>query len=472
VDDTPEWKIYQGTMVSSGGGVLTTLTQGSPWSVPDVTLPPTSGPPSPQTLGSTGLALTDSDQTSALLLPDQTHVTVYGTLDIKHPSRVYRIPQDPTTQDLGINLEADSGSSSLPSIQEMTLFDATGRLLADTTSSPTPGVLSMKVALYRLSVTSDVYLKVAAPPDLFDTPANSDSAPVTDNYVLDVTRDPATASPLALAPSTTPVPVNTVTSPSLSLPSSSSSTSSAPAPSLGHDSPGAADDRKQPLPTLATEPSGPPPVASSPPTVATGPLPARGGAPLGGVLTEGDPVPQLDRHERAAVDLALIGLPAPMPGVTDAALASILNEREAELGHVDEGEGERTSPLIALRGPGGFPLRASSLHDAPPTDFNALVDVLPPAAAASALVAPATTTVTMIKAAATPAESLTRDAGEPQRLRRLSPSPVLSALTLSMAMIFSLVLPDFNALLTVDKPPRFRFRLRHGRLLGRREGRD
>jgi hypothetical protein len=52
-----------------------------------------------------------------------------------------------------------------------------------------------------------------------------------------------------------------------------------------------------------------------------------------------------------------------------------------------------------------------------------------------------------------------------QQLRapRIAPATVLSGLTLAMAMVFGLVLPEMSRLLSTPGPPRFRLRFRFRR---------
>jgi hypothetical protein len=176
-------------------------------------------------------------------------------------------------------------------------------------------------------------------------------------------------------------------------------------------------------------------------------MPERAGAALGGVLDEGDPVPQLDRHNPALVDLALIGLTQRPRGDIDVG-ESVDGDDSEEV--PDDLVPEVTDPLVTIRGPGGFPLLASSLRDTPAPDFDALVAALPSGAAAAAATVMAEPATVMVE----PASDVKSQA---------LPAPsALSGLTVALGMVFGLRLPDLTALLTVVDAPRRRTRFRFG----------
>jgi len=111
--------------------------------------------------------------------------------------------------------------------------------------------------------------------------------------------------------------------------------------------------------------------AALPRAVAAGPLPARGVAPLGGILSDQvDPVPVVDRAASAVVDLALLDLPAEDLAPVVFAPA----QPRADGGEGDAGMTVDLTALVAVRGTGGLPLYApgplskqSSLRESPPT---------------------------------------------------------------------------------------------------------
>ncbi len=93
--------------------------------------------------------------------------------------------------------------------------------------------------------------------------------------------------------------------------------------------------------------------------VATGPLPSRTAAPLGGVLASGDPVPLVDHRDAALIDLALLDLMGARPSS---------NEEEAVSTYLDAHDSsnrdiEDVGLALAGRGLGGLPLLGSSMTD-------------------------------------------------------------------------------------------------------------
>jgi hypothetical protein len=444
------WRMVQLAMVNSSTGTLPLIPTG------------TTGSGGSSTTGSSGswgqvsqgwLTLAASDQASAQALPDQQHVTVLGTLDLTHAYRVFEIPSDPRTRVLGIELT--TATAAAPPGAEITLFDATGRPIAESLSSPDAGTLTMEVAVGRMSRSSGMYLKVGAPASLLDAPSTSAAAP--DNFVLQVTRDPASTAP---APDTM---AQASTIPIAQTDAASSATATATA---SHDEVvGSIAWEPSSLPSLepvvlapALVASGGSPGLSQPlPEIATGPLPERSGAALGGVLAEGDPIPQLDRHDAALVDLALIGLPEPLPGEGDADLAAVLADLDME----PQADSAAKAPLVAVRGPGGFPQMTVSLHREAAADINALMAVLPQAATATAMAARAPAPPSA------PARSPAETTPEQPPLQPLRSAPALSGLSVAAAMVFNLLRPDLSALLTVARSSRGRLCLRLRRLAGR-----
>ncbi len=306
----------------------------------------------------------------------------------------------------------------------------------------------MNVSTDQLSQSSGLFVKIASPLPSPDS-SSSSAGMGSDSFVLQVTRDPETGQPSSSpAQNLTPlVHLGDGSSPAATGMSrsefetgwGSSATTSAdsalPEVALGASS------------GLLSSAPGQQPLSS--PVVATGPLPERAGAPLGGVLAEGDPVPQIDRHDPALVDLALIGLPEPepLPGLRGANLDAMIAELEPA--------SEQADGLVAIRGPGGFPLLASSLRGERVTDSDALVAVLPQMAATTTVASPESA------GAVTPVETVAEPRRKPIRM-----ASMLSGMTVAMAMVFSLVLPDVSRLMTIVESPRFRlwfrFRRRDG----------
>src|SRR5262249_54447157 len=114
-------------------------------------------------------------------------VSIFSSLSLQHPSRVYQIPTDARTHSLGIELI--SGIAGVAPLEGIALFDEAGRKLAESISGPDRGVLSMDVSLDRMNPLTGMYLKVAAPSDSFGPTANPTLT--SDDFVLQVTRDPS-----------------------------------------------------------------------------------------------------------------------------------------------------------------------------------------------------------------------------------------------------------------------------------------
>jgi hypothetical protein len=136
--------------------------------------------------------------------------------------------------------------------------------------------------------------------------------------------------------------------------------------------------------------------------------------------------------------------PEPLPGFGEANLDAMVAELEPA--------GEPAEGLVAIRGPGGFPLLASSLRGERATDSDALVAVLPRAAATATVASPESA------GAVIPVATV----AEPQR-KPIRTASLLSGMTVAMAMVFSLVLPDVSRLMAIVEAPRFRLRLRFRR---------
>jgi hypothetical protein len=374
------------------------------------------------------------------------HVSVVGVLDANNIWRVYKISVDPDTAALKIELSPKSVTP--PWLDHMTLLDGSGRTIADTMSGPDAEPAEMNVAMDpRTRVSGGVfYLRVESAVSSSDVSSDSEMQP--ESFLLQVTQETQNSSVIfqKLSPTFSAFGPMSAVIPQSNLPKETTSQSSTSAESTLLESavgslgpmlvPSSISAGTSQLPQLNT--------------VATGPLPEREAAALGGVLDEGDPVPQLDRHDPALVDLALIGLPARAGGVDGRAD----DEDDEELSDSPSGLDlvpEDANPVVAIRGPGGFPQLTSSLRNIRPLDSEALIAVLPATAVASnAMAAPA-------KAGAGSRPDAVQSAPF-QRPRGVRPGRTLSGLSLAMAMVFGLMLPDLASLLTVAEPPRFRFR--------------
>jgi hypothetical protein len=393
-----------------------------------------------------GTALSADEQASAQVIPTQPYLSIHGTLNAAFPQRLYELLPSGDSRMREVGIEVAPEATTEPPV-EMTLVDAAGNPIADAAPGPEPRSVSMNFAMDSASSSSEVFVKIAAPPGTFDSGSQS-SGPTSESFVLQVTRGPEPSPPssVALLQGLTP-PVR--------LGDGSSSTAalvSQTGPDAGGRPVGApAEDVQAELllggaSIVVSAPVGGQPPLSSPP-VATGPLPGRAGAPLGGVLAEGDPVPQVDRHDPALVDLALIGLPEPEApaGVGEADVEALIAERERA-----PEEPERS---LGLGGPRGLPVLTVSVEGQRIVDAETLLAALPPACASAAVVtpAPAPAAITAQTDRALEMEALSRP-------RRIAPASVLPGLTAAMGVVFGLILPDMSRLMAT--PPASRFRLR------------
>ena len=326
------------------------------------------------------MILTTQDQASAQVLPYQPRVSVFGNLNAAVPSRVFEILGDPRTHDLGIELSQTSGTGAPI---EMAVYDASGRKIADSEpgSGPDPRVLSMNVPTDQLSQSSGVFVKIAA------AAGSPGFLVVFLRHGLGQLRPAGHAgagSELAV------VLAGTFLTPPVHLGDGSSSLATGISPSAfergSESSPTVPADSAQAEvalgASLVVSSASPGQQPLSSPVVATGPLPERAGAPLGGVLAEGDPVPQIDRHDPALIDLALIGLPEPepLPGLAGRTWrrcwlsSSRLRRRPRGW--------SRSAVPVGLR---SWPLRCTASRR---RTSDALIAVLPPAAATATVARP------------------------------------------------------------------------------------
>jgi hypothetical protein len=264
---------------------------------------------------------------TAQVLPSLPYFGVIGTLGPNSPPDFFEMILDPKMGGVQFELVTQQPAAS-PAVQ-FALFDATGRVLGTWTADGQlqSGSASVSLALPSQS-PSALYLGISLPGSGGSGPAGSLPG---GTYQLWVTRlagpDRATAAGTGDGPTVTPTPTSTLI--------------------LG------------PVPGIASAPAGQPALtAASTSAVAgaiSGPalalagglLPTRAPGPLGGVLPSGDASQAAVR--RLTVTVARQGaerLLAPFPG--DPGIAA---------GPQVESDPEGDSrALVAIRGPGGFPL--------------------------------------------------------------------------------------------------------------------
>ncbi len=227
-------------------------------------------------------------------------------------------------------------TSSSPNM-EITVLDPNGRELAQAVKGP--GDLRMVLSLDKLGAMGDSSLLVevsvqsSSSSSLGSTPV---TFPTPINFALAMTRysfvgvESTVASGTGLLPSAVPTMALADRGPAVAFSSTGGLTGRLPAGPLWQP-PG--ESTFSPLP------------------VAAGPLPMRAVAALGGLLADGDPIPIVDGRGEVVVDLDLLGLPLSNPAVP------------AVSNGVDS-----SGTLVAIRGPGGFPLLASGVR----TDLQAV----------------------------------------------------------------------------------------------------
>ena len=387
-----------------------------------------------------GTTLTAADRTSAQIVPDLPHLSLFGSLNAADPSKVFDIPGDPTTRVAAIELLlASAGNIPL----EMTVYNASGSEIAELALFPGSGppVFSMTVPVNPSSQSPGVYVKVATSTDLEGSTVTF-SGPATDTFDLQVTKEPESGLPMSQSP-TPQAHLGDESSPL-----ATTARKVAPEAGLARSDeelfvPDAPEGERGPSPVVSSTPAGPGQQQLASSVVATGPLPERAGAPLGGVLAEGDPVPQLDRHAPALVDLVLIGLPEPepLPVLAEGDPRAMANQLKVAPS-VAKG-------LVPIRGPGGSPLLTSAKPGENGFDIDALVAVLPPAGAA---------TLQVGSAVAVAPTDISPEPVAVARPRRVLSATALSGVTVAMAMVFGLVFPDMSRMMTIIETSRFRLR--------------
>lgn len=179
--------------------------------------------------------------------------------------------------------------------------------------------------------------------------------------------------------------------------------------------------------------------------VASGPLPSRAVAPLGGVFATGDSAPVPDPRDPSVIDLALIDLPVGEVGedkpIVDNSLRPVSGPTTWET------HGEATSSVVVVRGPGGFPLFGSSLHTETrqrrsnplPELPTAIIAALPPNPTA--------------EESGPSKRSFETDPLRPRTVRRAS---ILAGLSVALALTLGPSLPDLNDVFVANRTRRFR----------------
>jgi hypothetical protein len=339
--------------------------------------------------------------------------------------QMYKIQPGPNTNTINVVLRPKTAADPLD--EGVSVIDDTGHRLDEVFPSSKDGTISVDISMPMrgLMGRNPVFLQVFT---LGKAGSTSTASPTMTPYVLTFTQSTATASPRFMALS--------AFAPKLSLSSGVLPNVSGKSGSSSSDSLAISGQDANPgfVATAELTSAGLIPIPA-----ATGPLPTRSAAPLGGVL-DGDPIPQIDRLDAAKVDLDLIGSGDSGTGG---------GPRADEV--VDEPEVGPDGPLVAVRGPGGFPLLASGLGDIRPFDPAASIAFMPwTSAPRSVHDVPETT----------PSGFDRQETETPVAARSVRRSPAMYGLSLAMALGFGLVLPDLVSTFQQRDPRRCRLRLR------------
>jgi hypothetical protein len=274
-------------------------------------------------------------------LPWATSVEVSDQLGPYQPDVYYRVPVGATAEAITIDLDAPYAPPHVAT--ELSVYDGTGRRLTVQRQFPGTGPFSLSLRSTGAPPGPDglreFFLRVHYEREAADeSPAAatgsyvvggvvqpSDLQPVS--FTLEIRREDLGLSLLTRGPGDAGDAFQ-----------GTSDVGSAWIPVGTTGTVESVDGEGIPPPSSASDLPGPP--AAMPVPVATGPLPSRAAGPLGGIFGPGgDPTTVVDRGRAAAIDLALLDLIP--PGDAEAA-----------------GEGEA---VVALRGPGGFPLVGSAM---------------------------------------------------------------------------------------------------------------
>jgi hypothetical protein len=299
-----------------------------------------------------------------------------------------------------------------PPDELLAVFDEQGRMIADL--APSSGSTSLMVSVpdaHLEAGNTGLFVEVASANG--SAQASAASILREEMYIVQIARLSASAGRIAWG-----------SSPSASPSSSRASGAQVLDPSLSPPTSAAHEEGNNLGLVNEAEPSD---LDAGP--VPTGPLPSRSAAPLGGVLGDGDPVPEVDRRDAVAIDLELIDLP------TDELLALDVPPAEAA---------EATGRLAEVRGSGGFPLLASGPVN-PPLRPLVKLPALPRRWASPSVVSAEPNPVPPH-----PEEIEAEPSPSPSSFR----STVGTGLTVALSMVFGLLLPDLTDAFERDEPPR------------------
>jgi hypothetical protein len=349
-------------------------------------------------------------------LPDGPFVSVIGVLGPGQGANFYHIALDGTIDHFAFNLHAYP--SMKPPDEQLTVYDQTGRLIADL--APSTGSTSVTVSVPSAHLEpgeSSLFVEVASAENAAG--ANSMAMLREEMYVLQVARFSSSMNRVAWGSGANGA-----------APTGLSTAAQAFNPSLPPPTSAAYEEGNNLGIVNEEEPAN---LIEGP--VPTGPLPTRSAAPLGGVLGDGDPVPKVDRRDAVAIDLELIGLS------NDELLAADGPPADAA---------EASGRLAELRGPGGFPLLASGSVALPLKPLAKLPALPRRWASPSVVTSDSTPTPTPTPAPTPPFEEVEAEPPSDPSLR----TSIGTGLTVALTLVFGLLLPDLADAFERDEPPR------------------
>jgi hypothetical protein len=395
----------------------------------------------------------------AVSIPDKPYYWTRQSLDANQPAKYFGLPVDP--RDNSVTVAVSPVGPFPAGVLDLAIYDRAGKRLLDLGAGSGQAMLQAKLPIGGLSPGQagfeNFYIRVELSSEglallrASEHPTGSPPTSTTDGgsgsslsssstlstdlemtFDLEVLRDDTATTPTDSGSDVTVLPVVAPTPSSpVRLETSSGPESTEPTEETATAVP------------LNSEWSFPVPQAIPGP-VATGPLPGRAAAPLGGVLADVDPAPEADQRDPAVVDLALLDMPGDAPDPAENG-----NPRSAA-GQTDAASGR--DPVVALRGPGGAPLLGSSLLTDPRAGRGPTVVSL--AALTGASREPRLDAAELADHCPADAPPLPADprAGsrasspeiEPARARAVRRTSILAGLSVAFAMTLSLTLPGFT----------------------------
>jgi len=265
---------------------------------------------------------------SAQKLPNLPYFGVIGTLGSDNPVDFYQLTIGAAAAGIQFELVAQQPAASTP--VQLSLYDASGRVLGTWTSGarPQPDGSALSLDLPSQFPDSTLYIGISAPSSSGASPAGL--APTTD-YQLWVARSTAPDPPLSTGTGIG----------SAAVPNASSTLILGPFQPSTTPPPDQQAQASAPISTTATAGTG------AGLALAAGSLPTRAAGPLGGVLANGDTNQPAGRQLSVTVNLE---------GSVRSSPPSDLDPRVAPGPRAEPGQEDGPQQVMAIRGPGGFPL--------------------------------------------------------------------------------------------------------------------